>query len=81
MTGYSNPFLNTQNKGYNQEITAKIIGTHKKNQASTKSTGLRSQSPKTQSQFEFSPLKRAESRVDQAIEEFDFNIFQDIQSE
>jgi hypothetical protein len=49
MTGYSNPFLNTQNKGTNQEITAKIIGTHKKNQASTKSTGLRSQSPKTHS--------------------------------
>jgi hypothetical protein len=30
------------------------------------------------SQFEFSPLKRAEARVDQAIENFDFDIFQDI---
>ena len=80
MTGYSNPFLNTHQRGSNQEITAKIIGTHKKNQPSTKSTGIRSQSPKT-AQYEFSPLKRAEARVDQAIDVFDFDIFQDIQSE
>lgn len=32
-------------------------------------------------QFEFSPLKRAEARVDQAIENFDFDIFQDIQND
>jgi len=37
--------------------------------------GLPSQSS---TQFEFSPLKRAEAKVDQAIESFDFDIFQDI---
>lgn len=66
MTGYSNPFQNTKTKGMAQ---------------SASNGHIRQKSAKNNQQFEFSPLKRAEVRLDQAIEKFDFDIFQDIHNE
>lgn len=67
MTGYSNPFLTASGDG---NTLAQQLQQSSKLHAALSS----------HSQFEFSPLKRAEGRVDQSIETFDFDIFQDIQS-
>lgn len=90
MTGYSNPFLKSGSTLIGAGGGTVMNDLSSSNQFESQSTGnlfdihIKSASKipgHSSTGFEFSPLKRAEARVDQAIETFDFDIFQDIQSD